>query len=80
MEKYHDGMRLAEIDLKIRGPGEIFGTRQHGRLKLKIANPIDVELLRTAKEEAEAVVDNLEKYPKLYEKMKRVVEKEVGPN
>ncbi|MCM8792268.1 MAG: ATP-dependent DNA helicase RecG [Candidatus Omnitrophica bacterium] len=53
MMKYNDGFRIAEEDLKIRGPGEFFGKRQHGLTELKIANPlIQLELLKLAKQEA----------------------------
>jgi ATP-dependent DNA helicase RecG len=53
MIKYNDGFKIAEEDLKIRGPGEFFGKRQHGLSELKIANPLtQLELLRIAKEEA----------------------------
>jgi ATP-dependent DNA helicase RecG len=53
MIKYNDGFKIAEEDLRIRGPGEFFGKRQHGLSELKIANPLtQLELLRIAKEEA----------------------------
>ncbi|HHS12616.1 MAG TPA: ATP-dependent DNA helicase RecG [bacterium] len=53
MEKNHDGLRIAEIDLEIRGPGELSGTRQHGDLGLRIANLItDGKLLELARREA----------------------------
>ncbi|HTZ11496.1 MAG TPA: helicase-related protein, partial [Candidatus Margulisiibacteriota bacterium] len=53
MEKYYDGFRIAEEDLKIRGPGEFFGSRQHGLTELKIANPLaQMQLLKKAREEA----------------------------
>ena len=49
----HDGFKIAEIDLEIRGPGEFFGTKQHGLPELKIANIIrDRDLLELAKKEA----------------------------
>jgi ATP-dependent DNA helicase RecG len=48
-----DGFRIAEIDLKLRGPGEFFGTRQWGIPTLRIANLIrDQKILEWAKKEA----------------------------
>ena len=38
MTKSCDGFKISETDLKLRGPGDFFGTRQHGELKFKIAN------------------------------------------
>jgi ATP-dependent DNA helicase RecG len=53
MVKYSDGFRIAEEDLKIRGPGEFFGQRQHGLSELRIANPLtQLQLLKRAREEA----------------------------
>jgi len=53
MVEYNDGFRIAEADLKIRGPGEFFGSRQHGLCELKIANPLtQMQLLKKAREEA----------------------------
>ena len=53
MAKSNDGFRIAEEDLKIRGPGEFFGTRQSGLPDLKIANIVrDAILLNTARTEA----------------------------
>lgn len=53
MVKHNDGFRIAEEDLKIRGPGEFFGKRQHGLAELRIANPLtQMQLLKRAREEA----------------------------
>jgi len=50
---YCDGFRIAEEDLKIRGPGEFFGSRQHGLSELRIGNPLSqMQLLKKAREEA----------------------------
>jgi len=52
-----DGFRIAEEDLKIRGPGEFFGTRQHGLPELHIADIIrDYNLLRAARKDAFGLV------------------------
>ncbi|MFQ5602928.1 MAG: ATP-dependent DNA helicase RecG [bacterium] len=49
----NDGFKIAEVDLKLRGPGEFFGTRQHGLPQLRIADIVhDTELLLKAREEA----------------------------
>ncbi len=48
-----DGFKIAEVDLKLRGPGDIFGTRQSGMPELKIANLIeDAPLLELARQQA----------------------------
>src|SRR5690606_14874922 len=53
LERTNDGFAIAEQDLKLRGPGEIFGTRQHGLPDLRVADPIrDLKLLEVARKEA----------------------------
>ncbi|MDD5458620.1 MAG: ATP-dependent DNA helicase RecG [Phycisphaerae bacterium] len=53
MTRSNDGFEIAEHDLRLRGPGELFSTRQHGLPDLKIANIIDdYELLMLARREA----------------------------
>jgi ATP-dependent DNA helicase RecG len=59
MVRTTDGFEIAETDLKLRGPGEFFGTRQHGELGFHIANPIrDFELLELARREALSLVES----------------------
>ena len=55
MEKSTDGFYLAEMDLKIRGPGEIYGSLQHGALDLQIASLSDTALISQASRQAKAV-------------------------
>ncbi|MHC4762272.1 MAG: ATP-dependent DNA helicase RecG [Planctomycetota bacterium] len=53
MTRSRDGFEIAEYDLRLRGPGELFSTRQHGLPGLKIANIIDdYELLVMARRNA----------------------------
>jgi len=57
ISKMSDGFQIAEEDLKIRGPGEFFGRRQHGLSELKIANPItQIKILQEAKNEATRLI------------------------
>jgi ATP-dependent DNA helicase RecG len=57
LERTADGFKIAEEDLRLRGPGEFFGTRQHGLPELKVADLIeDIELLRLARRDAGAIL------------------------
>ncbi len=52
IEEVHDGFKLAEEDLRLRGPGEFFGTRQSGLPDLRMAKLSDIALLEIARAEA----------------------------
>lgn len=52
-----DGFRIADEDLKLRGPGDFFGSRQHGLPQLSIADMAqDVQVLKTAQKEAQRIL------------------------
>ena len=55
IENTYDGFKLAEEDLKMRGPGEFFGTRQSGIPDLRMAKMSDVAILELARNEAIAM-------------------------
>ncbi|MBN1918880.1 MAG: ATP-dependent DNA helicase RecG [Verrucomicrobia bacterium] len=58
IESTSDGFRLAEEDLRMRGCGEFFGTRQSGLPELRLGDPLrDMELMQLARDEARRVVD-----------------------
>lgn len=80
MEKHNVGSELAELDLSLRGPGEIYGTAQHGRKMLKIASFSDFDLIQKVRREAEKIFPNLKNYPKLIEKLKSINLKQVFPD
>ncbi|HHT9116430.1 MAG: ATP-dependent DNA helicase RecG [Planctomycetes bacterium] len=57
MTKTCDGFKIAEMDFKLRGPGEFFGTRQHGLPELKISDLIrDFPILKQARSDAFEIV------------------------
>lgn len=58
VEKSNDGFYLAEVDLALRGPGEIYGRAQHGALNLQIATLSDTKLIARAQKAAQAFVDS----------------------
>jgi len=66
----NDGFYIAEMDMKLRGPGEFFGTRQSGLPALRIANLVrDLDLLELARGEAQAFIRN----PPSPEELRRAV-------
>ncbi|MBM3256307.1 MAG: ATP-dependent DNA helicase RecG [Candidatus Moranbacteria bacterium] len=68
LQKCEDGFRLAEQDLKIRGPGEFFGERQSGLPDLTMANLNDSEIIKTARAAAALILaksPDLSEYPVL---------------
>jgi ATP-dependent DNA helicase RecG len=79
METVDDGLELAEIDLKMRGQGDIFGTMQSGVKNFKIASVYNVELLEHAKREAQRYFAELTNYPLLQKKLEETG-KFVGQN
>lgn len=72
LETTFDGLRLAELDLKIRGSGEIFGVKQSGRFEFKIASFFDLELVEKTRNAAKKLLNEnpeLDKYPLLKRKL-----------
>lgn len=68
IEKSSDGFHLAEVDMSLRGPGEIYGRMQHGALNLQIATLADTQLIARAQKAAKRFIDSgesLSKYPAL---------------
>lgn len=80
METAHSGFELAELDLKLRGGGDLYGTRQHGYKGLKIADFRNFELVEQAKSEAEYLFEDLPNNKALLERVDLVSLKLVNPD
>ncbi len=65
-----DGFKLAEHDLEIRGPGEVYGTVQSGLMNLRLAKLTDREIIKIAREAAKTVAKEWDKYPSLKKELK----------
>ena len=65
LEKSNDGFYLAEIDLKLRGPGEIYGQLQHGALDLRIASLTDTYLIALAQKQAKSFARSISQNPEI---------------
>ncbi|MEK9178239.1 MAG: ATP-dependent DNA helicase RecG [Patescibacteria group bacterium] len=80
MEKIQVGAQLAELDLKLRGPGEIYGTAQHGIPQLKVASFSDFDLIEKTKKEAEKIIEDLDKFELLSKKISELNTTQVSPD
>lgn len=71
---HNQGIDIAEYDLKMRGPGELYGTRQHGIIELKIASYANYPLLELTQRAVANFVEHydLSDYPKLRQKLDAV--------
>ena len=56
MEEHDSGFMLAEIDLKIRGPGEMYGVRQSGIPEMKYGSLLNIDLVVRARRAAEKMI------------------------
>jgi ATP-dependent DNA helicase RecG len=80
MCRTNDGFQIAETDLKLRGPGDFLGSRQHGLPELKIADLAeDMDVLRSAGEAAQNVLKNdaqlgLPEHSELKARVARIIE------
>lgn len=75
MTQYSSGFKLSEIDLELRGPGEIYGVKQSGIPDLKIASLADSKTIMQAREAAENLLkedSTLSTHPKLKEKLEEL--------
>ena len=78
----NDGFYISEQDLKLRGPGDFFGTRQHGLPEMKIANLFeDRDILKLAQEAAKEIEhDGMDKYPALQKRCDKMFSDEIIMN
>lgn len=78
----NDGFYISEQDLKLRGPGDFFGTRQHGLPEMRIANLFeDTDVLKLAQQAAEEILaDKEQNYDLLKERIKSVFTDEIIMN
>ena len=82
MAQTGDGFRIAEEDLRLRGPGDFFGRRQHGLPALKVADlSWDMALLKEAQQAARALLDRdpgLEDHPLIAQRTRELFEASEG--
>ena len=78
----NDGFYISEQDLKLRGPGDFFGTRQHGLPEMKIANLFeDRDILRLSQKAVKSIIEEgIDKYPLLKKRTEKLLDSEVIMN
>jgi ATP-dependent DNA helicase RecG len=80
LEKYSNGLELAEIDLKIRGEGDVTGRMQSGFKNFKFADLTNLKLLEKAKKEAAEYIKEIENYPILKSHFERINNQNIWNN
>lgn len=80
METTHSGAELAELDLKLRGPGNMYGTAQHGIPKLRAATFSDTLLIQKAKYAADEIYPKLSEYPVLNQQLDNLTSANISPD
>ncbi|MCS7093398.1 MAG: ATP-dependent DNA helicase RecG [Patescibacteria group bacterium] len=80
--RINNGAILAQKDLELRGPGEIYGTRQHGFFELKIASFSDLRLIEKTKKTVYFFISNnlLQKFPSLVRRISSLEIQKISPN
>ncbi len=68
-ETHHDGFKLAEKDLEMRGPGEVYGVEQSGMMQLRLAKLTDRDIIKKAREAAREIAEEVGKYPGIVAKI-----------
>lgn len=75
LERYNDGFILAQKDLELRGPGQLYGRLQHGLLDLRMADISNTKLIATVRSSAQNFISsnaNLLKYPSVLERVNKL--------
>ena len=82
MTRLSDGFKISEEDLKLRGPGDFFGSRQHGLPQLQVADlASSLDVLAWAQREAAALLERdpeLESLPRLRERVERLFREKIS--
>lgn len=71
-EAHNDGFALAEKDLEIRGPGELYGTQQSGLMQLRLAKLTDIEIVKIAREAGKELATKINLFPELQKTLQEV--------
>lgn len=80
MEQMYVGSELSELDLRLRGPGDMYGIMQHGIPNLKVASFSNFPLIEKTKKEARLLFPRLSDYKPLEEKVKKMTMEHVTPD
>jgi len=80
LEKYSNGLELAEIDLKIRGEGDVTGKLQSGFKNFKFADLTNLKLLEIAKREASEYIKEIDNYPILKSHFEKINNQNIWNN
>lgn len=80
LEKVFSGPELSEIDLQLRGPGNIYGTAQHGKVEFKFASIFDRNLINLVQKDATELIKELSKHKLLRDEIESTIIQKVSPD